>query len=204
MDNYLASFPTKSEAKLTVDQLRSLLATGGFDLRQWASNRPSVISHLSTEARSSAAEQWLEQNRTDPMEPTLGFGLNCAADTLGYQYCPIEHATLTAYQVLATQYDPLWFIVPFTRRAKVFIQQLWSKRRDWDDPNLPHDLHAAWDTWESELKYLSTITIYSSFPNDLQRKYDLCVFCDARTSIWGCGLLGRAHTRCRSYHFCYG
>ncbi len=191
VDNYLASFPTTSEAKLTVDKLRSLLATGGFDLRQWASNQSSVISHLPTEARSSAAEQWLEQNRTDPMEPTLGLRWNCAADTLGYQYRPIEHATLTmrtAYQVLATQYDPLGFIVPFTTRAKVLIQQLWSKRRDWDDPNLPQDLHAAWDTWESELKYLSTVTIprcYSSAPNDVQRKYHLHVFCDASERAYG-------------------
>lgn len=191
VDNYLASFPTTSEAKLTVDKLHSMLATGGFDLRQWASNQSSVISHLPTEARSSAAEQWLEQNRTDPMEPTLSLRWNCDANTLGYQYRPIENATLTmrtAYQVLATQYDPLGFIVPFTTRTKVLIQQLWYKRRDWDNPNLPQDLHAAWDTWESELKYLSTIAIprcYSSTPNDVRWKYDLHVFCDPSERAYG-------------------
>lgn len=40
VDNYLASFPTTSKVKLTIDQLRSLLSEGGFDLRQWASNQP--------------------------------------------------------------------------------------------------------------------------------------------------------------------
>ncbi|XP_073766348.1 uncharacterized protein [Danio rerio] len=191
VDNYLASFPTTSEARVSVDQLRSLLATGGFDLRQWASNQPAVISHLPTEARSSAAEQWLAQNRTDPMEPTLGLRWNCAADTLGYHYRPIEHATLTmrtAYQILATQYDPLGFIVPFTTRAKVLIQQLWSKKRDWDDPNLPQDLSRAWETWENELKHLSDITIprcYSSIPHDAQQQYELHVFCDASERAYG-------------------
>lgn len=125
------------------------------------------------------------------MESTLGLRWNCAADTLGYQYRPIKHATITmrtAYQVLGTQYDPLGFIVPFIPRAKVLIQQLWIKRRVWDDPNLPLDLHTACDTWESELKCLSTITIprcYSSVPNDVQRKYNLHVFCDASERAYG-------------------
>ncbi|XP_073724410.1 uncharacterized protein [Misgurnus anguillicaudatus] len=191
VDNYLASFPTTSEVKETVDQLRSLMSDGGFDLRQWASNQPSVISHLPTEARSLAAEEWLGQIKTDPMEPTLGLRWNCAADTLGYHYRPIEYAALTmrtAYQVLATQYDPLGFIVPFTTRAKVLIQQLWSKQRGWDDPNLPPDLRAAWSTWESELQHLSAITIprcYSSGPKDDLQRYDLHVFCDASERAYG-------------------
>lgn len=125
------------------------------------------------------------------MEPTLSLRWNCAADTLGYHYRPIEYAALTmrtAYQVLATQYDPLGFIVPFTTRAKVLIQQLWSKKREWDDPNLPPDLHAAWNTWESELQHLSAITIprcYSSVPNNAHQKYDLHVFCDASERAYG-------------------
>ena len=140
------------------------------------------------EARSLVAEQWLGRSKTDPVEPTLGLWWNCAADTLGYHYRPIEYAALTmrtAYQVLATQYDPLGFIVPFTTRAKVLIQQLWSKKREWDDPNLPPDLHAAWNTWECELQHLSLITIprcYSSVPNNAHQKYDLHVFCDACSS----------------------
>lgn len=82
----------------------------------------------------------------DPLEPTLGLRWNCAADTLSYQYGVIEHSTLTmrtAYQVLASQYNPLGFMVPFTTRAKVLIQQLWSKQRGWDDPDLPPSLREA-------------------------------------------------------------
>lgn len=81
------------------------------------------------------------------MEPTLGLKWNCTAGTLGYHLWPIEPSALmmqTAYQVLASQYDPLGFIVPFTTWAKVIIQQLWSTRRDWDDPELPLDLRDAW------------------------------------------------------------
>lgn len=72
VDNCLESFPTISTAKQRVDRLRTLLAEGGFDLRQWASNKPMVVAHLPTDARSSVTEQWLSQSRTDPLEPTLG------------------------------------------------------------------------------------------------------------------------------------
>ncbi|KAK0139824.1 hypothetical protein N1851_023266 [Merluccius polli] len=186
VDNCLESFPTISAAKHRVDQLCTVLAEGGFDLRQWASNQPTVVSHLPTDARSSAAEQWLSQSRTDPLEPTLGLRWNCAADTLSYQYRIIEHSTLTmrtAYQVLASQYDPLGFMVPFTTRAKVLIQQLWSKQRGWDDPDLPPALREAWETWEGELKHLNSVSIprcYLPLPaKGTDAKYDLHVFCDA-------------------------
>ncbi len=34
--------------------MRALLTTGGFDIRQWASNVPDVIAHLPTEANQKA------------------------------------------------------------------------------------------------------------------------------------------------------
>lgn len=192
MDNCLTSFPTVAAAKQTVDRLRSMLAEGGFDLRQWASSHPVVVAHLPTEARSSATEQWLVQNHVDPIEPTLGLRWNCATDTLGSHYRPIGHATLTmraAYQVLASQYDPLGFILPFTTRAKVIIQQLWAKKRDWDDPDLPPNLQAAWLNWENELKHLSAVSIprcyLPSSATAAEQHSSLHVFCDASERAYG-------------------
>lgn len=192
VDNCLESFPTISTAKQRVDQLRIMLAEGGFNLRQWASNQPTVVAHLPTKARSSATEQWLSQSRTDPLESTLGLRWNCAVDTLSYQYRMVEHSALTmrtAYQVLASQYDPLGFMVPYTTRAKVLIQQLWSKQRGWDDPDLPLVLREAWETWESELKHLSSVSIpccYSPIPVEgTDVKCDLHVFCDASERAYG-------------------
>ncbi|TKS65302.1 hypothetical protein D9C73_028084 [Collichthys lucidus] len=192
VENCLESFPTISAAKQRVDQLRTLLAEGGFDLRQWASNQPTVVAYLPTDARSSATEQWLSQSCTDPLEPTLGLRWNCAADTLSYQYPITEHSTLTlrmAYQVLASQYDPLGFMVPFTTRAKVLIRQLWSKQRGWDDSDLPSAIREAWETWESELKHLDSVSIprcYSPLPAEgTDARYDLHIFCDASERAYG-------------------
>ncbi|KAJ8410828.1 hypothetical protein AAFF_G00187850 [Aldrovandia affinis] len=44
-----SSFSSPDGAKEVIDKLRGLLMEGGFELRQWASNIPDVISHLPKE-----------------------------------------------------------------------------------------------------------------------------------------------------------
>ena len=72
VDNCLQSVPTPEEAKELVDKLLNLLAAGGFELRQWASNIPSVISHLPKDARSDSIEHWLSQGDPNHAESALG------------------------------------------------------------------------------------------------------------------------------------
>ena len=50
----------------------------------------------------------------------------------------------TLYKILAGQYDPIGFIVPFTTRAKVLIQDLWKQDIGWDDPIHPQTLQDQW------------------------------------------------------------
>ncbi|KAJ8364831.1 hypothetical protein SKAU_G00136620 [Synaphobranchus kaupii] len=60
--------------------------------------------------------------------------------------------------------------LPAAVRAKVLVQQLWVKKRDWDDPDLPADLLEAWCSWEEKacgsVAYLASEvhgTIYTAF-----------------------------------------
>ncbi|XP_048010442.1 uncharacterized protein LOC125244397 [Megalobrama amblycephala] len=192
VDNCLESLPTAAAAKTRLDDLRAIMADGGFEIRQWTSNRSSVVAHLPSDARSQDMELWLEHHRCDLQEPTLGLCWNCETDTLGYRYRPIEHSVLTmrtVYKILASQYDPLGFITPYTTRAKILIQQLWSKKRDWDDPDLPADLRESWNIWESELPHLSTVSIPRCYvPVAMDNpglEHHLHVFCDASERAYG-------------------
>lgn len=58
------------------------------------------------------------------------------------------------YKVLASQYDPLGFILPYTTRAKIVVRSLWDKHRGWDDTQLPPDFIQQWRYWEEELRFL--------------------------------------------------
>ncbi|KAI2656414.1 Aspartyl/glutamyl-tRNA(Asn/Gln) amidotransferase subunit C [Labeo rohita] len=52
--------------------IKGMFHQGGFDIRQWACNVPSVIEHLPAEARSANSELWLTKASTELQEPTLG------------------------------------------------------------------------------------------------------------------------------------
>ncbi|KAK3541683.1 hypothetical protein QTP86_000569 [Hemibagrus guttatus] len=161
VDNCLQSLPTADAARNLIDQLRNILSGAGFEIRQWASNDPGVLSHLPSNARAVSVELWLTQEKSDIPESTLGLSWNWQRDTLSYKHRPVVYETPTLrniYKVLATQYDPLGWLLPFTTRAKVIVKQLWNKQRGWDDPNLPPELLQSWNAWEEELQYLPCIT----------------------------------------------
>jgi len=80
---------------------------------------------------------------------------NWVTDSLSYKHRPVTYEVPTLrniYRVLATQYDPLGYMLPLSTRAKLIIRQLWDKKRGWDDSNLPAELLQVWSSWEAELE----------------------------------------------------
>lgn len=192
VDNFLQSFSSKEEAESMVTKLRNLLATGGFDLRQWASNFPNVLSHVPSHARSTSIELWLTQGQPDAQESTLGLHWHCISVSLSYNYRPIDYSVPTMrniYKVLASQYDPLGYIVPYTTRAKILVQRLWDKKREWDDPQLPSELPHAWQAWELELPDLQLISLPRCYVtaelDKTQCLREIHIFCDASEQAYG-------------------
>lgn len=191
VDNCLQGVPTVVEAKHLVDKLRALLASAGFDLRQWASNEPEVISHLPEESRSHSVELWLAQEKTDAPESTLGLSWLFHTDVLGCKHRQVDYGVPTMrniYKVLASQYDPLGFILPYTARAKVLVRYLWDKHRGWDDPLLPQELLQRWKAWEEELDVLPQVSLPRPY---LPKNVDLLglhteihIFCDTSMAQW--------------------
>ncbi|KAJ8378756.1 hypothetical protein AAFF_G00236760 [Aldrovandia affinis] len=135
----------------------------------------------------------------DPQEPALGLRWLCHSDTLRYKSRLLKCSPPTMrniYRVLASQYDPIGFLTPFTTRAKVLVQQLWDKKREWDDPLLPGDLLTAWKAWEDELPHLDDIRLprcYVSLALDhAASKRQVHIFWDA--SQWAYGSVGYLRT----------
>ncbi len=192
VDNCLHSTSNSDEAKELVDGLRQLLSEGGFDIRQWACNIPSIIEHLPAEARSANSELWLTKASTDLQEPTLGLRWDCLSDTLGYNLRstePLEPTMRNVYKTLASQYDPLGYIIPFTTRAKVLIQDLWKQNLGWDDPITPLQLKEKWLTWIREIPNLLLLQLprpyapaCADYPSAIR---ELHIFCDASERAYG-------------------
>ncbi len=192
VDNCLHSTPNQVEAKAIIDGLRQSLLQGGFEIRQWASNEPTVLKHLPSEARSASSECWLSQCSTDLQELTLGLQWNCLDDTLGYRNRivePVQASMRNLYKTLASQYDPLGFIIPFTTRAKTLIQDLWKHNLTWDDPIEPLHLRERWSTWVAELSSITKLQFprpYAPGKSDTPSTIrELHVFCDASEKVYG-------------------
>nr|XP_054592608.1 uncharacterized protein LOC107395320 [Nothobranchius furzeri]XP_054592609.1 uncharacterized protein LOC107395320 [Nothobranchius furzeri] len=190
VDNCLQSLFNPEEAKQLIDRMRDLLIQGGFDIRQWASNVPEVVAHLPASARSESCELWLNFKGLDSQESTLGLSWHCPTNVLGYKHRPITYSTVTlrnVYKVLATQYDPLGYICPYTTRAKLIVQALWSTERGWDEP-IEGNLLQSWLEWEGELSHLQHVIIprcYAPPHNSSNVTYEAHVFCDASEKAYG-------------------
>lgn len=186
MSNCLQNLPTIEEAKQVVDKLRAFLLSTGFELRQWASNEPAVISHLPEEIRSDTVELWLAQDQSEAPESTLWLSWHFQTNLLGYKYRHVDYGALTMqniYKVLASQYDPLGLILPYTTQAKLLVIRLWDKQRGWDEPLLPQDLLQQWQDWEEELQVLPQVHLRRPYlPKDispLNTSKEMHIFCDA-------------------------
>lgn len=190
VDNCLQSLSNPQEAKLLIDRMRELLIQGGFEIRQWASNIPEVIAHLPTSARSENCELWLNFKSLDPQESTLGLSWHCPTDVLGYKHRQVIYSTVTlrnVYKVLASQCDPLGYISPYTMRAKLLVQALWSTHRGWDKP-IEGNMLQSWLEWESKLAQLQDVTMPRCYapPHDSSNTiYEAHIFCDASERAYG-------------------
>ncbi len=93
------------------------------------------------------------------------------------------------YKVLATQYDPLGYLIPFTTKAKILIQDLWKLKIGWDDIIHPESLLVQWQAWEAELTNLHIVEIPRAYippcadTEDTQRT--IHIFCDASERAYG-------------------
>ncbi len=191
VDNCLHSLPSLQEAKELIIELRNVFSSGGFDIRQWTSNTESVVDHLPSEAQADSTECWLSHDKADTTEGTLGLKWHFPSDTQGYNYRPVMYTALTmrnVYKVLATQYDPLGYIIPLTTRAKILRQQLWMKKREWDEPIPQGELQRAWSDWEDELSHLANIQYPRWYEFNIPcpvKSRELRIFCDASERAYG-------------------
>ena len=79
---------------------------------------------------------------------------------------------------IASLFDPLQFLSPFTVRARLLMQEIWAAGVDWHDV-LPAKLEAKWDAWLSELQEIPMISFPRCLRLDHPTDIHLHVFSDA-------------------------
>ena len=180
VDDVLDSCETVEGAQHLRRQLSDLLGIAGFKLRKWSSNEPVVIKDISEEDRLPI----LAINKDDlPKTKTLGVMWEAQRDvfTFKVEQPLLNRKTPTKRNVLsaiASLFDPLQFLAPFTVRAKILMQEIWMPGIDWDDV-LPEKLKSKWEKWVAELPQLSNVAVPRCLRQANPDNIELHLFSDA-------------------------
>lgn len=157
VDDVICSCKSLYEAENLRSELISLLQTGGFHLRKWASNNSVFLSALPPD---DCQQNSLSFDNQDSTIKILGLIWHSSTDQFKYDIAALDRPCTkrTILSELARIFDPLGFLSPLTFFAKHLIQYLWTLGLQWDEIP-PSDVLQVWFQYKKELKLLSDISI---------------------------------------------
>ena len=181
MDDLLRSESDVETAVKLQREVTRLVARGGFRLTKWVSNSAEVLRQIDVVERAHPDPEAY----TDDMhqERALGCVWFPSRDVLGIpsQICVTSLTKRGLLQGVASIFDPLGIVSPFTLKAKLLIQRLWALKYAWDDQLTGDELEEC-EHWLSQAKHLREVLIPRCFKGLLEcelYRSELHVFCDA-------------------------
>jgi hypothetical protein len=90
-------------------------------------------------------------------------------------------------------FDPFGFLSPYTIRAKILFQELWSKGIQWDGP-LDEEIVVEWQKWKDELGILKDVKVPRFFYEEQGQiiETELHGFSDASPNAYGAAVYLRS------------
>ncbi|GAB1860679.1 Gag-pol polyprotein [Camponotus japonicus] len=158
LDDVLTGTDTKEEALALQRQLIDLCMAGGFPLRKWSTNDPTLLADIPVEHRM---RQEIRAWRPHETHATLGLQWHPATDCFSFATRHISVTRITkrsALSLTSRLFDPLGWLAPAVVRAKIALQQIWLQGLGWDDP-LDDILARTWHDYQTELPLLEQIRI---------------------------------------------
>lgn len=142
--------------RLTREQVCGLLQRGGFKLRKWASNCTELLTDIPSDDHGLATTKnfQLKEGLT-----VLGILWNPSLDVFQFQVSLPKTLPCSKRTILSTItkiFDPLGWAIPITTAAKVFMQQLWRLKLDWDE-TIPDKALLQWEVIYKKLNSLDGI-----------------------------------------------
>ncbi|XP_043064469.1 uncharacterized protein LOC122320341 [Drosophila ficusphila] len=90
----------------------------------------------------------------DSSDKTLGLAWDPVADVSRFSFSPIQVSPKPCKRLvlstIARIYDPLGLIGPVVAKAKIFLQQVWREKLEWDE-SFPQALNTSWLKLSSDM-----------------------------------------------------
>ncbi|XP_058816020.1 uncharacterized protein LOC131679328 [Topomyia yanbarensis] len=194
VDDLLTEVETIEDGKLLVQEMVELTESGGFTLRKWVSNEPQLLGDLSENLLDDRTT--LELDSSSSSVKTLGLLWEHRSDRFMFR-SPAwnDHSPITKRIVLADAarlFDPLGLIGPVIVQAKIFLQQLWKQKCDWDEP-LATESQNFWLEYRRNLLALESLHVprWTGF-STTSVSTEIHGFCDASEVAYGACLYLRS------------
>ncbi|XP_058448925.1 uncharacterized protein LOC131428882 [Malaya genurostris] len=198
VDDLLESFRTVKEAIDVINDVKTVHSLGGFELRNFLSNKVEVLQGIGEISASATKDLLLERESTT--ESVLGMRWIPSEDMFTYTFVPrsdLQSILADGYiptkrevlKVVMSLFDPLGLLAIFLVHGKVLIQDCWAAGLAWDDP-INEDLCERWRRWTKFFPSLDTLRIprcyFRSPPTDDTSSLQLHVFVDASEVACSC------------------
>ena len=159
MDDSMDSVVNEDQGIELHKQLSQLLRQAGMHARKWLSNSPRVLRDIPLQDRKAKVD--LDADYL-PSTKTLGVWWLSDQDVFTFREnapsSDVKYTKRNFLKQIATHFDPIGFLAPFTIRAKMLLQQMWMAGLDWDE-ELTEPLTNAARAWFSELLEITLLQI---------------------------------------------
>jgi len=196
---FLCGANTVEDALRLEQELIALLGRGGFHLSKLCASHPSILEAAPPDCREMAVPIELDSNEGIKTLGLLWHPLSdqfliskghCAQRLQEPKNSPFSKHIISS--IVATIFDPLGLISPVVVVYKIFLQQLWLHKLDWDE-QLPSELLNQWMDMYLCLSQVNKITVNrlvlaKGQPTEIQ----LHGFCDSSEKAYGACLYLRS------------
>jgi len=160
VDDGLTSVETEEEAIQLVNEAQRLCANGGLRLHKFISNNKRVIESIPASERAVDVKDLDLALEQLPIERALGVEWCIENDNFQFQIAlkvtaPTRRNMLS---IVASVFDPLGFLSPFTLRGKQILQEMCQNGVGWDDL-LPNYSRPKWEAWINDIPNLGQVKI---------------------------------------------
>lgn len=202
MDDLMTGCETQEECLQLHKEIISILDSAKLPLRKWCSNSSQVLKQI---GRDITDPLFTLDIGDDETIKSLGLSWKPCADEFRFYVTkamdPDKVTKRTLLSDLNKIFDPLGFLAPVLIKGKIFLQQLWQLKIEWDSP-LPTDLASRWERFYQELKELSSMSIPRKCIPHMSLQVEIHGFCDTSEEAYGAamfvrskGKMGRWHSR---------
>ena len=181
MDDFAKSVDTEEEAIELYNQLKTVLIKGGFNLTKWITNNSIVMNSFKEGDRAESTTKTFE---AEPAASSLlGLQWNMEEDTLevcrGVSKEVPSKITRVVLSFVASVFDPLGVVAPFTMRMRILLKTTWAKCGQLWDEMIAEDDKSSFLQWVSGLQQLKEMKLERNYFTTKPEVVELHIFSDA-------------------------